>query len=114
MLKTQALADFLKTPEAANQSQTLSVEAALQQAFTVVQTLLTLLQTEGPKSPVHLPFPKEWCELLGAADEFSRANSLTRSPRRYEGATVNGFTQEALRYAYLQIEARRGPAYVLH
>lgn len=113
MLKTQALADFLKTPETDNRSQTLSVEAALQQAFTVVQTILTLLQTEGPKAPVRLPFPKEWSELLKAADDFSRTHSLARSPRRYEGATVNGFTKAALSHAYLQIEVRSS-TYVLH
>ena len=113
MLKTQALADFLKTPETDNHFQTLSVAAALQQAFTVVQTILTLLQTEGPEAFVQLPFPKEWSDLLKAADEFSRTHSLARSPRRYEGATVNGFTKAALSHAYHQIEARSS-TYVLH
>ncbi|PPA05307.1 hypothetical protein C4E44_04565 [Pseudomonas sp. MWU12-2312b] len=81
----------------------LEIPAALQSAFTVLQTLMAIIQTEGPSSKVLLPIPAEWRRLHELADDYSTQLGLKVSPRAYGEITVKGYSPTALRYAHDQI-----------
>ncbi len=83
----------------------ISIEApvVLQSAFTILQTLMAIIQTEGPSAKVLFPIPSEWRHLQERADDYSTQLGLKVSPRAYGEITVKGYSPTALRYAYDQI-----------
>lgn len=81
----------------------LEIPIVLQSTFTVLQTLMVILQAEGPTSNVLLPIPIEWRRLQELADDYSIQLGLKVSPRIYSEITVKGYSPTALRFAYDQI-----------
>jgi len=81
----------------------IEVPTVLQSAFTILQTLMAIIQTEGPSAQVLLPIPGEWRRLQELADDYSTQFGLKVSPRAYGEITVKGYSPTALRYAYDQI-----------
>ncbi|WP_277590699.1 hypothetical protein [Pseudomonas chlororaphis] len=81
----------------------LKIPIVLQSAFTVLQTLMAILQAEGPTSNVLLPIPTEWRRLQELAEDYSTQLGLKVSPKVYSEITVKGYSPTALRFAYDQI-----------
>jgi len=80
--------------------QTLKMGAALQSAFTMIQTVLTLLHEDGPNARVLLPVPSQWERLQEVAESYSIRTGLKISPRTHGGILVKGYSATALKHAY--------------
>ena len=97
------------------QDVSVEIPLALQSAFTVLQTIMAISQTEGPRARLRLLIPAEWHRLQELADDYSTQMGLNVNPRVYGDVTVKGYSPTALRYAHNQI-LTKGPrsTYVLH
>lgn len=103
-MSVQSLSDLLQRFDLVDEGEiSIEVPAVLQSAFTILQTLMAIIQTEGPSAQVRLPIPGEWRRLQELADDYSTQLSLKVSPRAYGEITVKGYSTTALRYAYDQI-----------
>lgn len=100
-MTTQFLDALLLTSAQEDEAgQTLEIGMALQSAFTMIQTLLTLLHEDGPNTRVQMRVPSQWESLHEVAESYSIRAGLKISPRTHGGILVKGYSATALKHAY--------------